>query len=131
MRRATQAGWCMAAVAALLVVGACARKPAADLNGSDARAVAIADQVIAALGGQQRWNDLRGLRWTFGSQLGDSQRRGMRGCVVRGRRAQGLSNSAGGNSDTASTWFVNTLSESRRCSVGNHRLECSSQPPHV
>ena len=41
---------------------------------SDARAVTIADQVMTALGGKDRWDRLRGLRWTFGAQVGDSTR---------------------------------------------------------
>ena len=41
---------------------------------SDPRAVAVADRVMKALGGQKRWNDLPGLRWTFGSSVGDTVR---------------------------------------------------------
>lgn len=51
-----------------LLPGACTR------GGSDAKAVAIADQVMAALGGKPKWDSLRGLRWSFGSMLGDSVR---------------------------------------------------------
>ena len=41
---------------------------------SDPRAVAVADRVMKALGGQKRWNGLAGLRWTFGSSVGDTVR---------------------------------------------------------
>ena len=41
---------------------------------SDPSALAIADQVMSALGGARRWNDLRGLRWTFESSLRDTVR---------------------------------------------------------
>src|SRR5690349_17389359 len=61
-------------VVAVLVSGACARKAAEDLGGSDPKAVAIADQVMTALGGKVRWDALPGLRWTFGAMLGDSVR---------------------------------------------------------
>jgi hypothetical protein len=63
-----------ALVAAAFLLGACARNAGQDLNGSDPRAVAIADQVMAALGGKQQWDSLHGLRWSFGSMLGDSVR---------------------------------------------------------
>src|SRR2546428_10093812 len=42
--------------------------------GSDARAVAIADQVMQALGGKPQWDRLRGLRWTFGAEAGNQPR---------------------------------------------------------
>jgi len=41
---------------------------------SDPKAIAIADQVISALGGAQRWNNLSGLRWSFESSLRDTIR---------------------------------------------------------
>ena len=41
---------------------------------SDPKAVAIADQVMKSLGGQKRWDDLLGLRWTFGASVGDTVR---------------------------------------------------------
>ena len=41
---------------------------------SDPKAVAIADQVMKSLGGQKRWDDLVGLRWTFGASVGDTVR---------------------------------------------------------
>ena len=41
---------------------------------SDPKAIAIADRVIAALGGAERWNKLRGLRWSFESALRDTVR---------------------------------------------------------
>ncbi len=63
-----------ACVAFVLLLGACARNASHDTSGSDPRAVAIADQVMQALGGQKQWDALRGLRWSFGSMLGDSVR---------------------------------------------------------
>ena len=41
-----------------------------DLEGSDARAVAIADQVMEALGGRTNWDNTRYLTWSF---FGDDQ----------------------------------------------------------
>jgi len=41
---------------------------------SDPAAVAIADRVMAALGGRRRWDALRGLRWTFGVAVDDTVR---------------------------------------------------------
>src|SRR5215831_20661281 len=35
---------------------------------------AIADRVIQQLGGKQRWDSLRGLRWTFGAEMGGKVR---------------------------------------------------------
>lgn len=63
-----------ASLALALTLGACTKAPAPDLHGSDPKAVAIADQVIQALGGKQAWDRLPGLRWTFGAMLGDSVR---------------------------------------------------------
>jgi hypothetical protein len=57
-----------------LFVGACAKQASQAGNGSDPKAVAIADQVMEALGGKQKWDALAGLRWSFGSMLGDSVR---------------------------------------------------------
>ena len=44
-----------------------ANPPATGFNaeGSDATAVAIADEVMAAMGGRSAWNDTRYIRWTF------------------------------------------------------------------
>lgn len=41
---------------------------------SDPRAVTVAERVMRALGGAERWNALPGLRWTFGSETGDTVR---------------------------------------------------------
>ncbi len=41
---------------------------------SDPRAVAVADRVMEALGGAQAWDELRGLRWSFGSAVNDTVR---------------------------------------------------------
>lgn len=66
------------AALALLSIAACGCGRSADHSaspsGSDARAVEIADQVMTALGGRQRWDALRGLRWTFGAEKGDHVR---------------------------------------------------------
>lgn len=56
---------------ATLALSSCARAETAD---SDKKAVAIADRVMKALGGEKRWNDLTGLRWSFGSEVGDTLR---------------------------------------------------------
>ena len=55
-------------------LGACAKQGAQHAGGSDPKAVAIADQVMEALGGRKTWDALPGLRWSFGSMLGDSVR---------------------------------------------------------
>lgn len=36
------------------------------------RGAAIADQVMKNLGGKERWDSLRGIRWSFGSEVGDT-----------------------------------------------------------
>ena len=46
----------------------------AETADSDPRAVAIADQVMANLGGKERWEALGGLRWTFQVATGDTLR---------------------------------------------------------
>ena len=74
MRAARRLAPPAALVAAGLLVGACAQNAPQNLNGSDAKAVAIADQVMTALGGKKQWDALPGLRWTFGAMLGDSVR---------------------------------------------------------
>ena len=49
--------------------------PAAHAAGpSDPAAVAVAAEVMEALGGEARWNALPGLRWTFGVSIGDTVR---------------------------------------------------------
>lgn len=58
-------------LALLAVTGACARREG---TGASTPATAIADQVMSELGGKQRWDATRGLRWSFGSMLGDSVR---------------------------------------------------------
>ena len=50
----------------------------AETPASDRKAVAIADQVMKALGGKQRWDDLVGLRWTFGASVNDTVRNSRR-----------------------------------------------------
>ena len=69
----------------------------AETPDSDPRAVAIADQVMAALGGRARWDSLPGLEWTFESAVADTLRPGRRHCWdklggrhrVEGRTRQG------------------------------------------
>jgi len=50
----------------------------AETPDSDSTAVAIADQVMEALGGKAKWEALGGLRWTFQSATGDTLRPGRR-----------------------------------------------------
>jgi len=59
---------------AFAAAGACTRRPEPLPPGADARAVALADRVMDALGGRERWDAVKGIRWTFGSMLGDSVR---------------------------------------------------------
>jgi hypothetical protein len=59
----------IAGLAMLLSVPAGAETPA-----SEPKAVAIADQVMRSLGGKQAWDDLRGLRWSFGAEVNDTVR---------------------------------------------------------
>jgi hypothetical protein len=44
----------------------------------DPRAVKVADDVMKALGGKQKWDSLQGLRWTFGSSVNDTVRNSRR-----------------------------------------------------
>lgn len=68
----------LALVATALVVAGCTRAPDSTDAGpdpaSDPQAVAIADEVMTALGGKAAWDALPGLRWSFGNMLGDSVR---------------------------------------------------------
>ena len=50
----------------------------AETAASDARAIEIADRVMAALGGKERWDRLRVLRWTFEVAVNDTLRPGRR-----------------------------------------------------
>jgi len=59
-------------VVALLLALPCA--PRAETKASDPKAVAVADQVMKALGGKKRWDGLVGLRWTFGATVSDTVR---------------------------------------------------------
>jgi hypothetical protein len=71
LRRTPAAVVASVALAALAVVPACAELP-----DSEARAVAVADRVMKALGGKERWDALRGLRWTFEVTVNDTVRPG-------------------------------------------------------
>ncbi|HEY2955601.1 MAG TPA: hypothetical protein VGK89_10185 [Candidatus Eisenbacteria bacterium] len=57
--------------AALLALSTVSR---AETPASDRKAVAIADQVMRALGSKQRWDALEGLRWSFGASVNDTVR---------------------------------------------------------
>jgi len=61
----------LVALLAGFTLGACSPPSGTD---SASRATALADRVMTALGGKQRWDSVHGLRWTFGSMLGDSVR---------------------------------------------------------
>ena len=50
----------------------------AQAKASDAKATEIADQVMKSLGGKKRWDDLVGLRWTFGGSVNDTVRNSRR-----------------------------------------------------
>ncbi len=56
-------------VLAALSLPAAAR---AEAPPSDPQAVAIADHVMDALGGKQKWDSLVGIRWTFGASTHDT-----------------------------------------------------------
>ena len=58
--------------ATLLLSSACASL--AESRASDPKAVAVADRVMKALGGKKRWDDLVGLRWSFGASVNDTVR---------------------------------------------------------
>jgi hypothetical protein len=62
------------ALLALAALAGCAPRYEHGPDGSDPRAVAIADRVLAALGGRERWEAVPGLRWSFSSLVGDSVR---------------------------------------------------------
>ena len=69
------AALCMAlCVAPARAADAPAANPPDSSRVSDPQAIAIADRVIAGLGGAERWNTLRGLRWSFESVLRDTVR---------------------------------------------------------
>jgi len=42
--------------------------------GSDPRAIKVADEVMRSLGGKKKWDELPGLRWTFGASVNDTMR---------------------------------------------------------
>lgn len=64
----------LAAVAATIVL-LTAPAPARGVeNDSDPKAVQVAEEVVKALGGRERWEAQRGLRWSFGSSVGDTVR---------------------------------------------------------
>lgn len=67
--------WRWLTIAAVLALPAAAL---AETPASDPKAMAIADQVMAALGGKQAWDRLPGLRWTFEVSVNDTLRPGRR-----------------------------------------------------
>jgi hypothetical protein len=62
----------------LVLLVALAPSVGAETAASDPRAVEIADRVMAALGGKERWDRLRYLRWTFEVAVNDTLRPGRR-----------------------------------------------------
>ena len=61
-------GWVVVGLAFATLVGAQSDNPAMpgfDLDGSDAEAIEIADEVMEALGGRQAWDDTRCITWKF------------------------------------------------------------------
>jgi hypothetical protein len=68
VRRAWLAAACLAG--ALLAPAT----PRAETPASDPAAVAMADRVMNALGGREKWDALPGLRWSFGSAVNDTVR---------------------------------------------------------
>ena len=62
----------------LLLVLAFPGAARAETAASDPKAVAIANDVMKSLGGKQRWDRLRYLRWTFEVAVGDTMRPGRR-----------------------------------------------------
>jgi len=63
---------------ALVLLLPLASRSGAETPASDPRAVEIADRVMAALGGRERWDRLRYLRWTFEVAVNDTLRPGRR-----------------------------------------------------
>ena len=61
-------------VAMAFLAAWCGTPAASRAESSDPAAIRIADQVMAALGGQAKWDALPGIRWSFGSEVGDTVR---------------------------------------------------------
>ncbi|MEO5987659.1 MAG: hypothetical protein ABIU54_02060 [Candidatus Eisenbacteria bacterium] len=64
----------MIVVTAPLVLALCLSSSPAPAADSDPKAVKVAQQVLKALGGRERWDALKGLNWSFGSSVGDTVR---------------------------------------------------------
>ena len=86
-------------IVALLAAG-CSGSGSAETKDSDPKAVAVADQVLKALGGKAKWDAMPCLEWTFESAVKDTMRPGARHHVwdkktgwhrVDGRNRQGQS----------------------------------------
>ena len=93
-----------AALALLLALGlpahaaeSTATAAASAAPATDPRALRIADQVMKALGGQQKWDALPGLRWSFGAVINDTIRSHRRHAwnKHRGWHRVGYKNAAG------------------------------------
>ena len=67
--------WRWLTIAAVITLPAAAL---AETPASDPKAVAIADQVMSALGGKPAWDRLKGLRWTFEVSVNDTLHPGRR-----------------------------------------------------
>jgi len=71
---------CIAALLALPVAARAQTSPSdsvaakAPTPSSDPRAVEVADKIMKALGGQKHWDELVGLRWSFGFEQSDTVR---------------------------------------------------------
>jgi hypothetical protein len=79
MRRAADARAGLLPALAVTVVLSWPATPAvaadpASMGRADAKSARLAGEVMKALGGQQRWDALKGLRWTFGSSQADTVR---------------------------------------------------------
>jgi hypothetical protein len=73
LRRIRPAALVLAALVLAVPLALSAQAPA-----SDPKAMEIADQVMKSLGGKKRWDDLVGLRWTFGASVNDTMRNSRR-----------------------------------------------------
>lgn len=69
MRRVRLASLCLL----LAMLGPSSKAGAVEAD-SDPKAIRIAEKVLKALGGRERWDALKGLRWSYGSSVGDTVR---------------------------------------------------------
>ncbi len=73
-RRPTRSGAALALATLVLCLGFAPAASRAAAKPSDPAAVKLADAVMRSLGGRERWDALPGLRWSFGSSVGDTVR---------------------------------------------------------